>query len=248
MFWRKNWHWLFALIVVFGIGGFLLFKPKPPNPEKKVFIVPDLSQVHKDTSNEGNKITPDPEDDSSVTPLESPVETVIPGDEDDWTVSDVEVGTISKETPKTKTEGWRTNSYGESPFGYGPYPIILSDYPNIHRPSWTHGNIAEQRQEVQETLRIWELGNRVRIKLWNQGRTDITSISISPIKNDVYLFTPNTVFVKYEKGTNRISIIHTDPNFPPELRARIMDGEKPPGIQIKNLDTDGFNVFEFLGL
>ena len=48
MFWRENWHWLLALIVVISIGGFILFKPKTLVTVKKVYKVPDFSQIRKD--------------------------------------------------------------------------------------------------------------------------------------------------------------------------------------------------------
>jgi len=92
MFWHKNWHWLLALIVVFGVGGFILFKPKTPVTVKKVYKVPDFSQVRKDTSSKDGKTpaeqtvtentetpvekSPTPADDSPETLLESPREKV----------------------------------------------------------------------------------------------------------------------------------------------------------------------------
>ena len=256
MFWRKNWHWLLALIVVIGVGGFILFKPKTPATVKKVYKVPDFSQVRKDTTNKGdetraeqtvaeNTETPveksaDPVDDTPETPLESLGEKV--------SLEDVENTT----TPKADTDDWRTGDYGESLFGYGPYPKIPSDFPERYRPIWTHGviNLAGLPDEIQEHKRVEELMYRVRIKLWKQGRTDITSISLHPTTNKVYPLTANSVVVGYE-GTGsakRVYYVSADLNFPADLLGRIKVGEKPPGIQIIDKDSGGFNVYEFLGL
>ncbi len=256
MFWRKNWHWLLALIVVFGVGGFILLKPKTPVPVKKVYKVPDLSQVRKDTSSKGDKTpteqpvaentetsmekSPVPADDKSETPLESPGEKVSLEDVEDTT------------TPEADTDDWRTGDYGESLFGYGPYPKIPSDFPERYRPIWTHGviNLAGLPEEIKEHKRVEELMYRIRIKLWNEGRTDITSISLDPTTNKVYPFTANTVVVGYEGigAAKRVFSVSADPNFSQDLFIRIQSGEKPPGIQIIDKDSGGFNVYEFLGL
>lgn len=256
MFWRKNWHWLLALIVVFGVGGFILFKPKTPVPVKKVYKVPDFSQVRKDTTSKGgetpaeqtvaeNTETPveksaDPIGDSPETPIESPGESV--------SLENIEDVAKLAADP----DDWRTGDYGESLFGYGPYPKIPSDFPERYRPIWTHGviNLAGLPEEILEHKRVEELMYRIRIKLWKQGRTDITSISLDPTTNKVYPVTANTVVVRYE-GTGsakRVFSISADVNFPADLIGRIQSGEKPPGIQIIDKDTGGFNVYEFLGL
>ena len=92
--------------------------------------------------------------------------------------------------------------------------------------------------------------DRVRIKLWNQGRTDVTTIDLSPITNKVYPLTANTVTVKYTGtgDTKRVSTVFTDLNFPRHLVERIRDGERPAGVQILDFDSDGFDVYEFLEL
>ena len=253
MFWRKNWHWLLTLIVVFGIGGFILFKLKTPVTVKKVYKVPDLSQVRKDMSNKGNETpaeqtvsentetpvgkSPDPADDTSETLLASPEENV--------PLEDVE----DVATPAAEIDDWRTNDYGESSYGYGAYPNIPSDFPDMYRPAWTL-NVLIQSDRTKERLRIRELLSRVRIKLWNQGRTDVTGIFLHPSTNKVYPCTPNTVYVRYKATatTKRISSVFCGPNISNSLVNRIKNGEKPAGIQILDQDSNGFNLYQFLGL
>ena len=256
MYWRKNWHWLLVLIVVIGVGGFILLKPKPPTAEKKVYNVPDFSQVRKDASSKGDK-TPTEQTvaENTETPEEKPLD---PANE----TSETPLESSEKGVPLEHIEDvaklaadpndWRTGDYGESLFGYGPYPKIPSDFPERYRPIWTHGviNLAGLPEEIKEHKRVEELMYRIRIKLWNDGRTDITSISLDPTTNKVYPFTANTVVVGYE-GTGaakRVFSISADPNFSQDLIIRIQSGEKPPGIQIIDKDTGGFNVYEFLEL
>ena len=254
MFWRKNWHWLLALIVVFGVGGFILLKPKPPNTDtKKVFIVPDFDQVREDTSNNTDKISieqkvnenvetqvensPIKTDDITEISTESPTDDISLGDDEDGV------------TPNAETTDWRTALYGESPYGYGPYPEIPSDFPEMYRPIWTL-NVVIQNDEVNEQIRTRELLSRVRIKLWNQGRTDVTGIHWHPSTNKVYPCTPDTVYVKYKGiGTSkRISSVFSGPDIPNYLLRQIMEGEKPAGIQILNQESNGFDLYQFLGL
>ena len=258
MFLRKNWHWLLTLFVVIGIFGFILLKPKTPVTETKIFKVPDFNQIRKDVSNNDDKPTTDQRvkektetqvEESTVsneefteTPTESQTDGITLGDEDEV-------------SPETETEDWRAGDYGESIFGFGPYPEIPPDYPERYRPIWSHGvydkiNFAEFPEEFKVVRQAEELMDRVRVKLWKEGHTDITSISLDPTTDRVYPLTANSVVVRYAgTGTEkRIFSTSTDENFPQDLRKRIRNGEKPPGIQIIDADTGGFNVYEYLGL
>ncbi len=258
MFLRKNWYWLLTLSVVLGILGFILLKPKAPIPVTKTFKAPDLNQVRKNISNNTDKPTTEQDvkektetqvEESTVSneefteiPAESPTDGVPLGDE-------------NVVTSETETEDWRTKDYGESIFGYGPYPKFPSDFPERYRPTWTQGNkyaevVAELSGEHKELERFAELLDRLRIKLWNEGRTDITSIRLDPTTNKAYPLTANTVVVGYT-GTGperRIFSIKADANFNQGLIGRIRNGEKPPGIQIIDEDKGGFNIYEYLGL
>ncbi len=251
MFWRKNWHWLLALIVVFGVGGFILFKPKTPVTVKKVYKVPDFSQVRKDKTSKGgetpaeqtvaeNTETPveksaDPVDDSPETPLESPGEKV--------SLEDVENTT----TPEAKTDDWQTGDYGESPYGFGPYPQIPSGFPEKSRPIWT---FDIDREGYHERLKRVELLNRVRIKLWKEGHTNVTALDWDGATNKVYALTSNTAYIEHREGKigKKIHVVVVDSNFPKNIIARIEAGEKPPGYRILDYDSGGFDVYEFLGL
>ncbi len=258
MFLRKNWYWLLLLSVGLSILGFILLKPKAPTTVTKIFKAPDLNQVRKNISNNSDKLTTEQvvkekaetqvekstvsNEEFTEIPAESPTDDVPSEDE-------------SVATPETETEDWRTKDYGESIFGYGPYPKIPSDFPERYKPTWTQSNkyaevVAELPEEFQEHERFGELADRLHIKLWNEGRTDITSISVDPMTNKAYPLTANTVVVGYT-GTGperRIFSIQTGANFPQGLIGRIRNGEKPPGIQIIDADKGGFNIYDYLGL
>ncbi len=254
MFWRENWHWLLALIVVISVGGFILFKPKTPVTVKKVYKVPDFSQVRKDTASKGgetpaeqtvaeNTETPleksaDPADDSPETPLESPGEKV--------SLENVEDVAKLAVDP----DDWRNASYGESDYGFGTYPQIPSDYPDEYRPFWT---FDLDRDGHQNTLRPRELLARVRIKLWKQGQTDV-KLSFDHHTQKIYVIEPNMVYVRTKEtktanGTSKIVRFVGDSNaLSSEVQTKIRSGEKTPGIRILDYDSSGFNVYEFLGL
>ena len=254
MYWRKNWHWLLVLIVVIGVGGFILLKPKPPTAEKKVYNVPDFSQVRKDASSKGDKTpteqtvaenteTPeekplDPANETSETPLESS-EKGVP-------LEDVENTT----TPEADPNDWRIASYGESDYGFGDYPEIPPDYPDAYRPFWT---FDLDRDGHHDTLRPRELLDRVRIKLWKQGQTDV-KLDLDGPTQKIRVITPNTVYVRTKEtktanGTSKIVSFVGDSNvLSSEAQAKIRAGEKTPGIRILDYDSSGFDVYEFLGL
>ena len=258
MFLRKNWYWLLTLLVVIGIFGFIILKPKAPVTETKIFKVPDANQVRKNISdNRVKRTTEQGVKEKTETPVveskvsnEAFTETQTESQTDSIPLGDEDV--ISTET---ETEDWRAGDYGESLFGFGPYPEIPSDFPEKYRPIWSHGvydaiNFAEFPEEFKVVRQAEELMDRVRVKLWKEGRTDITSISLDPTTNRVYPLTANSIVVRYAgTGTEkRIFSTSTDANFPQDLRKRIRKGEKPPGIQIIDADTGGFNVYEYLGL
>lgn len=254
MFWRKNWHWMLTLIAVLGIGGFILLKPKLPVTEKKVFKVPDLSQVRKDTTSKGDETpteqtaekdtgnhvekSPVPIDETSETPIESPGKSV--------PLENVEDGVKLAADPND----WRIASYGESDYGFGDYPEIPPDYPDEYRPFWT---FDLDRGGHHDTLRPRELLARVRIKLWKQGQTDV-KLSLDHHTQKIYVIAPNTVYVstketKTSNGTSKIVRFVGDSNaLSSEVQAKIQSGEKTPEIRILDYDSSGFDVYEFLGL
>jgi hypothetical protein len=84
-----------------------------------------------------------------------------------------------------------------SPFGFGAYPKIPSDYP--FTPIWAVSD--EVHQSSQDNygstgMRNLELLSRVMIKLWSQGHRDLIGGSIDDNGN-VYPVYRNTAYVTY---------------------------------------------------
>ena len=81
-----------------------------------------------------------------------------------------------------------------SPFGFGPYPEVPSDFP--HEPIWEEDMETNISQFGSEAMKEAELMDRVLIKLWNQGHS---ATSVSKHSNGlVYPSFPNTVFVRWD--------------------------------------------------
>lgn len=138
-----------------------------------------------------------------------------------------------------------------SPFGFGPYPQVPSDFPED--PIWEEDMEANISQFGSEAMKEAELMDRVLIQLWNQGHR---ATSASKHSNGlVYPSFPNTVFVRWdyieeEDGTitryaRRISsgaeVSDSDLND-------LGEGIIPPGIKVLDYDSDGINPYTFLNL
>lgn len=133
-----------------------------------------------------------------------------------------------------------------SPFGFGPYPEVPSDYPTRMKPSWFYRNGPKTHNH--------ELLDRVLIKLWNQGDKNISGAFSENGK--VYPLYPNTVYVTYKDvvmtdGTTlkEIASVHgalPDGFFlnrrPGDLVSRL-----PEGFTALDMDNEGIDPYEFLG-
>lgn len=138
-----------------------------------------------------------------------------------------------------------------SPFGFGPYPEVPSDFP--HDPIWEEDMEANISQFGSEAMKEAELMDRVLIQLWNQGHR---ATSASKHSNGlVYPSFPNTVFVRWD-------YIEEDDGTITRYARRISSGAEvsdsdlndlgegiiPPGITVLDYDSDGINPYTFLNL
>lgn len=80
-----------------------------------------------------------------------------------------------------------------SPFGFGPYPEVPSDYPET--VIWEEDMDENISQFGSEAMKAAELMDRILIKLWNQGHR---ATSASMQNGLVYPSFPNTVYVRWE--------------------------------------------------
>ena len=141
-----------------------------------------------------------------------------------------------------------------SPFGFGPYPQVPSDFP--HEPIWDEDpDYPEGDEEFgSDFMRSIELIDRVLIELWKQGYR-ATSGEIGD--NDMVLpFYPDTVYVTWNyveepDGTLSpyASEISSGSNVPLSVHDAISEeGTVPFGIKEMDPDTSRIDPFTFLDL
>ena len=140
-----------------------------------------------------------------------------------------------------------------SPFGFGPYPEVPSDYPDdpiwVEDPDYPEGD-AEFGSDFMQDMELME---RVLIKLWNQGHR-ATSASMSD--GLVYPGYPDTVYVTWDyveepdgTMTRYASEISSGPDVPLSVHDTISEeGTVPFGIKELSHEADGINPFTFLNL
>ena len=143
-----------------------------------------------------------------------------------------------------------------SPYGFGPYPEVPTDYPG-GTPIWERDLDALGFSEAQK--RDSELLSRVLIKLWvEQGIGSYLGGSFSHDTGIVYPFFENTIYVKRtvlkdpdgtEKGVSARIISPGTMFITGEETERFrLTGETPPGVRVLQIDTDGIDPYEFLNL
>jgi len=132
-----------------------------------------------------------------------------------------------------------------SPYGFGPYPKVPSDFP--FTPTWLWPEASLQNVDG---LKYHELRFRVLIKLWNEGDTQFTGASINPDTSKVYPSYPNTVYLRYtgDGMGGKTVLVKRGPGVSKEDEAQIIDGNAPPGIQILDYDTNGIDPYTYLDL
>ena len=206
--------------------------PASPLPKQLSFSEVDLSGL------QGESLLPQTESTSTISSVEG--ESV-----DDF------LAELSDEEKALLTAEVVEETQPVSPFGFGPYPEVPSDFP--HEPIWEEDMEANISQFGSESMKEAELMDRVLIKLWNQGHR---ATSASKHSNGlVYPSFPNTVFVRWdyieeEDGTitryaRRISsgaeVSDSDLND-------LGEGIIPPGIKVLDYDSDGIDPYTFLNL
>ena len=149
-----------------------------------------------------------------------------------------------------------TENIAASPYGFGPYPVIPEGYPLI--ASWTR--MEEHREKFNNNLwRDLEIIDRVLIKLFNEGDTHFNGgIMDNGLVLPIY---PNVAYVRLEtdygkdwtedgeliEGDSYSSRILAGSGVSKEDKEKILNGEKPPGVEIRSF-SDGINPYTFLRL
>lgn len=138
-----------------------------------------------------------------------------------------------------------------SPFGFGAYPQVPSDYPES--VIWEEDIEANISQYGSEAMKAAELMDRVLIKLWNQGHR-ATSASMDS-NGIVYPSFPNTVYVRWkyieeEDGTltRYAGALRGYQGMPDSVLDDFAEGIIPSGIKVLDHDADGIAPYTFLNL
>ena len=138
-----------------------------------------------------------------------------------------------------------------SPFGFGSYPQVPSDFPRD--PIWEAVDMYDKiNQHGRGMMKAIELMDRVLIKLWNQGH-DTTSATLEG--GLVYPGFPDTVYVRWdyieeEDGTitRYAAEIGSGPDIPDSVFDDLGDGIIPPGIKVLDYNSGGIDPYTFLNL
>ncbi len=145
-----------------------------------------------------------------------------------------------------------------SPHGFGPYPDVPQGFIDaVGKPVWFHSDeVLRQRPARREV----ELMQRVMVKLWKQGRTDVEAAFMDGDK--VIVHYKNRAYVRYDtykdfngedvtyisswrSGSAKAPEVIPGTVFPPLMKKENVD----PNIELIDLDSDpGIDPYEFLGL
>ena len=176
---------------------------------------------------------------------DAPVGSITPNTEKpiNETIDVVKGDTFPSETHANLTEQTQETENAEevpvSPHGFGPFPEVPDDY--FTKPfSWDF---------FKNDPPIYELMERVLIKLWKQGiRT--TGIVNSSADGLVYPTIPGAVFVKrYNRDGINYLEIRGDPDYDLEaIKESLMAGDVRDGVTVRDFDEAGIDPYTFLNL
>ena len=158
---------------------------------------------------------------------------------------------------QNETEIAETAEVRVSPYGFGSYPEVPNGFIDaVGKPFWL---LPDEllRQRRKPPSRNVELMQRVMVKLWKQGRTDVEAAFMDGDKVRVHF--KNRAYVRYStvetfdgkkvryisswRAGNSVSQPQPGDVYPP--------GEKDvsPGVELIDMDkAPGIDPYEFLGL
>ena len=132
--------------------------------------------------------------------------------------------------------------YGLSPYGFGPFPEVPTDYPRSAEQVWGEARLLTMLPEH-------ELLSRVEIKLWNQGIRAKGSV----YNTDYELIFPVLDHVVYiqrdfsaEAGEPYIHSMLGTPATINRYEDALFEGNFPPHLTIYEYPDGGINPYEFL--
>ena len=182
----------------------------------------------------------------------------------DNTVEQQTHNVTTKVSKETSSQTVTASDIGEkevkvSPYGFGPYPEVPQGFIDaVFKPLWLlPDEILSQRRKPPS--RNVELMQRVMIKLWKQGRTDVQAAFMDGERVRVHF--KNHAYVRYSTSTGfngeevrYISSWRSGSDIPapkrdPSNPFDTSDSNIPPGVELIDMDKDpGIDPYEFLGL
>lgn len=224
-------HWYYGDVEPIDIPENSTFVPRPPEPVPEVNLE-GLPAESEQTPTESKPTSPTAESESA----------------DDF------LAELSEEEMALLTAEVVEETQPVSPFGFGPYPEVPSDYPDD--PVWIeYSDYPDGSGEFgSDFIRDLELMDRVLIKLWTQGRR-ATSASMGE-GEVVYPGYPDSVYITWsyvEEPDGTLTRYASEMRSGPDVPLSVFDaidetGEVPFGITELSHDTDGINPYTFLNL
>ena len=239
-----------ALCVLFGV--FLLVRARQPPEPKTVYVLP-TSRTGESVEISQPKALPTPiarkpvphefeaeASDVNSEPLQMETVEVDNGFEDKVLEMILEIDQEEEDMAEKPV----------SPFGFGPYPEVPSDYPDV--PVWEEDDYPEGDAVFgRDFIRSTELIQRVLIKLWSQGDRVSSGSTHDGLVLPHY---PNTVYVEWRdleepdgSITQYVSGVTSGPDVSSSVHDAIMDeGVVPSGITVLDPNSDGIDPYTFL--
>ena len=135
-----------------------------------------------------------------------------------------------------------------SPFGFGTYPEVPSDYFGI--PIWMQDreHISHLPDSAQREI---ELIDRVLVKLWQQD--DRSIVGGSTYRGKVYPHYENTAYIRWSESVADDGTIHPYISsikgaYNAPTAEEIEAGDIPPGFNLVDLEDAGIDPYIFLDL
>ena len=202
---------------------------------------PSTSTAPVDIQTEGVTNTPD---ENTETPMSDDPEAETIDETDDLADAFLPDDLVSEEEAPAEEEA-------VSPFGFGPYPEVPTDYP--FTPFWLRP--PPKGNKSRERLMRKELLSRVMVKAWTDGDHNFVGATGNGSGDGkVYLTYPNVIYVEYGEP---------DENDDGDLIRPIKDalsasytlsqeemrnGETPAGFTVIEYDDAGYDPYTYLDL
>ena len=233
----------FGFLIVFSIACYFWYQRELAPYKKDAAEFSELLLQWERSPNQDTKSTEETIDDTPIgstmqTIGKSQISTTTAGTKGDEIV---EIEQKNQETDNTENASVSLN-------GFGPYPKVPDGYPEFLMPIWIRNPTGVGIPG--HAAGVFELMDRVLIKLWKQGHTNITGASTAYGK--IYPHYTDVVYIKYKDiplpdGTvfRQIIRVKGGPNLAPFIK-QIQKGKIPEGIQVIEFNNAGIDPHTFL--